>query len=462
VDRPPKKRAKSPLKVRSLALEILNDVDSPNRTLDQLLEEKLAPSGLEDKRDRALLNALAMGVTRWRSRLDFIIRHCSRTPLDKIDPPVLNALRLGVFQLAYLNRIPPSAAVDTSVELVKLFSPKWVVRFANAVLRRAAADWRRIPLPDLSADPVEAIAIRKSFPEWLVRRWLQRYAPEETLRRCDLLNEIPPITLRTNTLRTSRPELIAALAGEAESIEPTAIAPDGIRLTAPQRAVHEMPAFQQGWFQVQDEAAQLVTLLLPLHPGNSVLDACAGLGGKTGHIVQMVKNKGPVVAADSSLPRLGRLKRQMRRMGYENVRTAACDLTDASAIDTLGRFDRVLLDAPCSGLGVLRRNPDAKWRIQEAMMTRFSQNQTTFLENLARLVNPQGHLVYAVCSSEPEEGKQVVDRFIGRHPEFSVDNPVARLPVQAGSLVDPDGTFSSERCPGVMDGFFAVCLRRMV
>ena len=268
--------------------------------------------------------------------------------------------------------------------------------------------------------------------------------------------------MRTNTLRTNRRVLFANLAEEATLAEPTQIAPDGIRLTAPKRAVNKMTAFQRGWFQVQDEAAQLVTLLLPLQPGHTVLDACAGLGGKTGHIVQMIENQGSVVAADSSQARLDRLKRQMDRMGFDTVRTAAHDLTDASMLDTLGRFDRVLLDAPCSGLGVLRRNPDAKWRIREAMMTRFSKSQNRLLESLARLVNPQGHLVYAVCSSEPEEGKKIVERFINRHPEFRIDNPTARLPVEAGALVGETGILTTDHCPDVMDGFFAVCLQRTV
>ena len=150
----------------------------------------------------------------------------------------------------------------------------------------------------------------------------------------------------------------------------------------------------------------------------------------------------------------------MRRMGFEGVRTAARDLADPSVMDALGRFDRVMLDAPCSGLGVLRRNPDAKWRIRESMMTRYSKSQSMFLENLARLVNPQGHLVYAVCSGEPEEGKQVVERFIRRNPEFCIDDPTTRLPKPARRLIDTDGTLTTERFPDVMDGFFGVCLRR--
>ena len=451
----------APLKVRRLALEILHRVEAPSRTLDRLLEEAFTSPRLADKRDRSLLNALTLGVCRWRARLDFIIDHCSRTPLKDIDPPVLAALRLGVFQLVYMDRIPPSAAVNTTVELIKSMAPPWVVRYANAVLRRAAADWRHIKLPDLSTDPVAAIAVRKSFPRWLAERWVRRYGLDATARRCDFLNEIPPITLRTNTLRAKRSELISALDGEADIVEPTEFAPDGIRLRAPKRAVRDMTAFQKGWFQVQDEAAQLVTLLLPLQNGSRVLDACAGLGGKTGHIVQMVAGPGSIVAADSSQSRLDRLNRQMRRMGFENVRTVACDLTDSSAVELLGHFDRVILDAPCSGLGVLRRNPDAKWRIHEPMMSRFAGIQSDLLENLARLVNPHGHLVYAVCSNEPEEGKQVVDRFITRHPDFCIDNPADRLPQQAGFLLDSDARFSTERCTDVMDGFFAVCLRRM-
>ena len=444
-----------------MALDVLTQVDRRDRTLDQVLEKILASAGLEEKRDRALLNALVLGVLRWRGRLDFIIDHCSHTPLEKIDPPVLHALRLALFQIVFLDRIPPSAAVNTSVELLKPIAPNWVVRFANAVLRRAARDWNHIPLPDESAAPAAAIAVRKSFPRWLVQRWLDRYGPEDTVRRCDLLNSIPPITLRTNTLRTTRPALLSALADEAKTVEPTAIAPDGIRMTSPERPVSEMTVFRQGWFQVQDEAAQLVTLLLPLQPGNKVLDACAGQGGKTGHLAQLLGSRGSIVALDNSQVRLERLAGQMQRMGTTDVHVAACDLLDGSDLKSHGSFDRILLDAPCSGLGVLRRNPDAKWKIEESMLARFSRNQATLLENLSRLVNPRGYLVYAVCSSEPEEGKLVVDRFLRRHPHFCIDNPSARLPAKAAALVVADGTFSTDRCLESMDGFFAACFRRM-
>ena len=191
-----------------------------------------------------------------------------------------------------------------------------------------------------------------------------------------------------------------------------------------------------------------------------VLDACAGLGGKTGHIAQAMKNQGSILALDNNSSRLERLSRQLHQMGIDIVRSVTYDLMHAPAADLFGTFDQVMLDAPCSGLGVLRRNPDAKWKIQESMLDRFAKIQDTFLENLARLVNPRGHLVYAVCSSEPEEGRRVIEPFLRRHPEFSVCKSTGRLPVQTESLVDAEGFFSTDQHVDAMDGFFAVCLRR--
>ena len=461
VRHPPNRPANPSLPARQLALDALNRIEADTSTLDGVLEKMQPFAGLRKKSDRALLNALVFGVARWRGRLDFIIGHCSHTPIKKIDPRVLNALRLGVFQLTHLDRIPPSAAVDTTVELVKQFAPEWVVRYTNAVMRRAAEDCSSMAVPDLAADPVKAVAVRTSFPHWLVRRWIDRHGTDETLRRCDLLNQIPPITLRTNTIKTTRPELLSAIADEAATVAPTPVAPDGIRLTGPKRPIDQMTAFRWGWFQVQDEAAQLVTILLPLRPGDQVLDACAGLGGKTGHIAQRLENKGSIVAADNSRSRLDRLERQMLHMGIQNVQVVSCDLSEASRIQALGHFDRILLDAPCSGMGVIRRNPDTKWKIRERMLPRFARIQSKLLENLARLVNPRGHLVYAVCSGEPEEGRQVVEQFLQRHPQFTVDNPRAQMPEQATNLIDADGYFCTVDRPDMMDGFFAARLQRI-
>lgn len=448
-----------PLAVRRAALQTLTALDRSLQTLDALLEDGQSDDRPPDARDRALLNALIFGVLRWRSRLDYLIAAFSRTPLKKIKPEVLNILRMGLYQIAFLDRIPDSAAVNTSVELAKSVAPDWVVRYVNAVLRRACVEHSQVAFPDVGTDPIAATAVRKSFPDWLVRRWVARQGLQKTLALCDAVNRIPPVTVRTNTLKTDRSTLLQELAAEAESVWPTEIAPEGIGIRQPKRPVGEMQAFQRGCFQVQDEAAQLVTWMLNPQPGQRILDACAGLGGKTGHIAQCMQNHGTVLAADRNAHKLTRLQAQMHRMGITIVQGCELDLQRKPLAAQLGRFHRILIDAPCSGLGVLRRNPDAKWKSRENQLERYGAGQLHMLDCLADLLMDGGRMVYAVCSREPEEGDQVAEAFLTRHPEFALEDPAAWMPESAHRLLQ-GGVLRTSPARHDMDGFFAVSLTR--
>jgi 16S rRNA (cytosine967-C5)-methyltransferase len=265
---------------RRKALAILNQVAQNRLTLDAILERMLgADSGLS-RNDRAFANMLVFGVLRWQGKMDWIIGHFSKTPLKKINPGVLNILRLGIYQILYLTRVPISAAVNTSVELAKHSSPVWIVQYVNGLLRNVARHHENIPFPDPEKNRCVALTVSKSFPKWLIEKWLLRFGPEETESICDAVNTIPPITVRTNTLVVTRQKLKEAIENTAETASITAFSPLGVRMVRPAMPIPELPAFQKGWFQVQDEAAQLVTLLLNPKPGETVLDACAGLGEK--------------------------------------------------------------------------------------------------------------------------------------------------------------------------------------
>jgi len=311
---------------RKTALTILNSLDKGNHTLDSILENFSDKTDFLSKKDRSLFNALVFGVIRWRGRLDYIIGHLSNTPLNRINPKVLNIIRIGLFQIIYLSRIPVSAAVNTSVELAKPFAPPWVIGFINAILRNSAKKFKTVPFPDPYKDPVSAIAAQSSFPKWLIERWLHRYGPKETSQLCDAVNTIPPITIRTNTLKTTRKNLLNLLKKEVEKIEYTTYSPDGISFFKPNSSIPEMKGFKDGWFVVQDEAAQLVTSMLDVRPGETVLDACAGLGGKTGHVAQIMKNQGTVLAIDKDEIKLSRLVSEMKRLGISIITPLACDL----------------------------------------------------------------------------------------------------------------------------------------
>jgi 16S rRNA (cytosine967-C5)-methyltransferase len=446
--------------VRKTALYILNTLNKERNTLDNLLEDVFREKTLFSKKDRALLQALVYGVLRWRGRLDYIIDYFSKTRLNKINPNVLNILRLGLFQIIYLDRIPVSAAVNTSVEMTKAAAAPWVVGYVNGLLRNAVREYGHVTFPDVDKDPVKALATKKSFPEWLVKRWLDRFGLKETGLLCDAINTIPPITVRCNTLKTNRKKLVKALERYAEKIKITNYAPDGGFFFNPKRSIPNIEAFENGLFQVQDEAAQLVTLHLNPQSGETILDACAGLGGKTGHIAQMMKNSGRLVAMDKDENKLMRLESEMHRLGVSIVTTCIHDLSSPLNREHFGKFDRILLDAPCSGLGVLRRNPDIKWRASQQNLAYCQKRQALFLDNLAHFVKPFGILVYAVCSMEPEENESVIKGFLNKHAKFAIEKKSTGLSFDACSLVTIDGYFKTFPHLNNMDGFFSVCMKR--
>lgn len=447
---------------RQIALSVLNSLHEPNVTLDHRLTQAFEKRRPLKQRDRALATELVLGVLRWRGRLDWVIDHLSKTPVHKMDPLVLDIIRLGLYQILFLSRIPISAAVNDSVELAKEKAPFWVVRFVNAVLRSAEGRAKEIPLPTDADDPVSAIAIGESHPCWMIKRWLKRMGIEETRRLCRANNQIPPVTARVNTLKVSRERLLRSLTGYVNKISQTRFSPDGLALRGLKRAIADMPAFQEGWFQVQDEAAQLVSYLLGPRPGETILDACAGRGGKTGHIAQLMKDSGTIKAMDRQAWKLQALEASMRRLGVSNVTTWHHDLSEPMGEDLAGTFDRILVDAPCSGLGVVRRRPDIKWRKQEEDLARLQRKQEDLLASLAPLVKRGGCLVYSVCSLEPEEGERVAEDFLKSQTDFVIDCSSTGLAEMDERLVDGSGIFRSVPHKHDMDGFFAVRLKKVV
>ncbi|MEJ2038342.1 MAG: 16S rRNA (cytosine(967)-C(5))-methyltransferase RsmB [Desulfosarcinaceae bacterium] len=446
---------------RRLAFEILVDLEQGDHTLDFLIEQRQAAINALERNDRALLHALVYGVQRWRLRLDWIMDQFSDRPGKKIAPPVLSALRLGLFQLYFMDRIPPSAAVNTSVELVKKSRARWAAGFVNALLRRAAAAPQALSsLPLAESDPAARLAVQNAFPHWLIRRWLERFGQQDTEARCTAMNTIPALTLRTNTLRATRERLMDTLKNLASAITPTPFSPEGICLRSPKSPANTWPSFKEGWFQIQDEAAQLISHLVAPAPGHHVWDACAGLGTKTAHLAQLMENKGILLASDHRRDKLDRLLLDFNRLGMKTVRTEVLDLSRPLPPPLPQGFDRILVDAPCSGLGVLQKNPDGKWRIEPADLRRNAQRQGAFLCNAARHLKPGGVLVYSVCSTEPEETSEVVETFLQKHQDFAIFPP--SLPAIPGNerLLTHQGFLLTLPHRHAMDGFFAAALVR--
>jgi len=432
------------------ALHILVRVERDRAFADIALEHALERARL-DPRDAALCTEIVFGTLRWRRHLDWRLTPHANRALAKLDPWVRALLRLTAYQLIFLDRVPRWAAVDEAVSVARLKSRvPGPAEFVNAVLR----SFTRAPGPPrLPALPVEAAGVRWSFPDWMAARWIDRYGMEEAERLMAALDERPPITIRANTLRITREDLAARLRDEelAET-DPTTLAPEG--LTVRRGAVGRWAAFAAGWCAIQDEASMLIARLLDPQPGELVADTCAAPGTKTTHLAQLMGNRGRIVAMDPHAARLRLLTQAAARLGIDIVEAHGGGVAAVSG-RWKGRCDGVLVDAPCSNLGVLRRNPDVKWNREEADLGRLAEKQRGILAAAATLARPGGRLVYATCSLEPEENDQIVRSFLDHHPEWRVDPP-------ADFSVAPDGAGIIRCLPHVhgTDGFTAVRLAR--
>jgi 16S rRNA (cytosine967-C5)-methyltransferase len=401
-----------------------------------------------DPRDRALAMRLAYGAVQRRATLDHVIETLAERRVRRLEPAVLAALRLGVLQLAFLDRIPPHAAVTESVELAKSASPRGA-GLVNAVLRRAARDAPALvaALPDRT--PAEA-AVRHSHPLWIAELWFDALGADAARALMAADNESAEAAVRANTLRIARDDLATRLGVPAHA---AARLPEGLVLDAPFDAFSS-PLFQDGLFMPQSRAAMAVARTLAPEPGEQVLDLCAAPGGKTTHLAALMGNEGRVVAVERHQGRSEALRRTAERMGATCVEVRTAD----AAAPVAGTFDRVLVDPPCSDLGTLASRPDARWRKEPATVAELTATQAAILETAARAVRPDGVLVYSTCTISPAENERQIDSFLTGHGEFSIEQPPSDLPVWdhpsvpsvQQSLPHRDGT----------DGFFIARLRR--
>ena len=373
---------------------------------------------LTDPRDRALATDIVIGTLRWQRALDAAIVTAADRRLDAIDRDVLVILRLSLYQLLHLDRVPASAIVDDAVSLARGARRPRATGFVNAVMRTLSRTRDALglpPHPGPTPSRQEALAylgITLSHPDWLVARWLDRYGFERAAAWTAFNNATPAVTLRANRLVNSRDDLRRALDDEGVVTDPAAYAPDGLIV----RSGRLPPA--RGRFAVQDESSQLVPLLVGAQSGDTVLDLCASPGGKATALAAEMDGRGLVVACDARARRMRLLADTVRESGAPNVRLVQVGSRDDVPFRPV--FTRVLVDAPCSGLGTVRRDPDIRWRRTEAQLTEFAAAQRLLLDRAARAVAPGGRLVYATCSSEPEENEAVVDDFLAAHAEFRI------------------------------------------
>ena len=426
-----------PPSARAVALETLGRVATRRVTLADALAAPAA-EGL-DERERGFLHELVLGTLRRRGWLDHVLARLSSRPLDRLTPGVLDAVRLGAYQLLYL-RVPPHAAVSESVELARRVEPR-SAGFANAVLRRLQREGPP-PEPDPVADPIGWLTSAGSLPAWLAERWCARLGPGPAVARARALLAPLPTHVRLNPrVADSEAQLVAAGVSLRPTAVPGALEAEGGRLG---------PFAERGLVYVQDAASQLVARLAAGE--GRVLDACAAPGGKALLMADLGGPRTRVIAAESSRRRLATLLRLRSRWGATNVFPLAADALRPPFAAT---FDAVLLDAPCSGLGTLARNPDVRWRLAPEDLARHAARQGALLESVAPLVRPGGRLVYATCSVEPEENEGVLRPFLDAHPEFESEG----VPPWAGPFGD-GGFVRLDPVSHRADAFFAARLRR--
>jgi 16S rRNA (cytosine967-C5)-methyltransferase len=438
---------------------VLERVQRAGAYADIALQHALGRSGLSAP-DRAFATELVYGTLRWRGRIDYLLSRTLDRDLEKLEPLVATALRLGAYQLVFSERVPATAAVDESVRCVRAAGVERATGLVNAVLRRLAAEHDRIPLPQLSDDPVAHLTHALSLPSWVAQRWVERYGPEQAAALARASNDPPPLTVRVNRRRGSAAELLSELRERFPEAAPCRLARDGIVLGRRGNPGTD-PAFLAGRYTVQDEAAQLVVGLLDPAPEERILDVCAAPGGKTTAIAERVGDAGRVLAVDRNPRRLGLVLRAARRLELGNIACAERDATrPLRQLAGDAPFDRVLVDAPCSGLGTLRRNPDARWRIGSGDPARLAEVQAAILRNAAAVVKPGGSLVYSTCTLLPEENESIVEGFLKRNPDFGLVSG-DRIPAEVRVVIGNDGCLHCLPQRHDTDGFFAARLERL-
>ncbi len=435
---------------REAALRVLQAVDTRSAFSDRMLDGAHARGG-PDERDQALMHELVKGTLRWRGRIDWALDPLVHIQLSQVQPWARNALRLGAYQILFLDRIPAHAAVDESVKLAKRYGHPGTAGLVNSVLRRLVETKDTIRWPE--GDDPESLAVWGSHPRWIVERWLARFGIERTRALLLADNRAVRSGLRVNRVRGTRQQLIEQLALEGALASPASISPDLVWLDSA-RSPAALAAFKQGWCTVQDESEALVGRLVDPKTHERVLDLCAAPGGKCTHLAELMGDEGEVWAMERDANRAASLEAAVARHALHGVHVVH---GDGRTYTFPMPFDRVLVDAPCSGLGVLGRRADARWRKTPDVLREMPPIQLDLLVAGGRRARPGGVVVYSVCSFEPEETTEIVERFLRQNPQFVLESARGVL---------PDAVVADDGCMHVLphihgcDGAFAARFRR--
>lgn len=431
---------------REVAYEVLPRAKMERGFATERLEQRLAAEGLSGA-ERGLAVELVHGVIQRQATLDVLIQACSKRGRANVEPDLWTLLQLGAYQLVFLDGIPPHAAVHETVELTKRTGrPQWT-GFANGVLRgvsrlvtsehTTSPGPQAVPLrdgayrmlaesvlPDPVVDPAAYFAAAFSFPDWIARRWCDRFDRDELWRIGFWLNSPGRLCLRTNLLRTTREEFLRVLAAAGVAAQPGDV-PESIWIDSPVR-VDFLPGYAEGWFSVQDESAMHAARWLAPRPGSRVLDLCAAPGGKTTHLAELMRNNGSIVAVDVRQDKLDRIRENCDRLGVTIVQTHLSSIDEPTLPP--GEFDAILLDVPCSNTGVLGKRPEARWRLRAKDIAELTSLQRRLLTFAVSRLAPDGRLLYSTCSIEPEENRQVVESVLAERSDLRLVSELIHIP----------------------------------
>ncbi len=436
---------------RGTAVKILNRIDRSDAYLDKLLDAELRSEDMNEL-DKGLMNEIVTGVVRWQMKLDWVLTGFFHGNFTKAETNIKNALRVALYQILFLDKVPQSAAVNEGVEFIKRLRGQKVADLVNAVLRNIIRNIENIRYPDPSEDKIRHLAVIESHPTWMVHRWVTRFGYDDAQKLLSANNRRPDLTIRVNRLKIAFDYFLSQLNQNQVQVSRSTYLEYFVRVQH-MAGIGSSEMFRQGFFSVQDESGGLAVTLLDPRPGDRIIDLCSAPGGKTTFIGEMMKNVGEIVSVDRYETRLNLVKNATQRLGISNAHFV---IADAATVQ-LPPADKVLVDAPCSGLGVLAKKPDAKWRREPEDIRELVKLQRSILENATTLVKPGGCIVYSTCTTEPEENSDIVNEFLTNHQDFAVEpagDPVPKDVISASGAIE---TFPHRHG---MDGSYAIRLRR--
>lgn len=432
---------------REIALKILYEIETKSVFANETIESYYSRMKLSSL-DRRFIRELVNGTTKLRRRLDFILSFFLKNKIEDLTPWIRNILRLGLYQIEYLDRVPDRSAVDESVKLAKRFGHQGTAGLVNAVLRNYLRDKKKVVFPSMEEDKVKAIGTAYSFPDWMIEDWLKQLGEKETIKLCEAFNRRAKISFRLNSLRIDKKGLEKALDMKKIKYRKGDFLENFYRMES-KIDLENLFLFQKGYVYPQDESAGFPVLLLAPQPGESILDMCAAPGGKLTYIAELMSNSGRLTALDSSPQRMKRVKENCQRLGIENVSYQTGDAKYYSTVP----LDRILIDAPCSGLGVLGRNSDARWQKKKEDMKRLAELQFSIISNAANLIKKEGIIVYTTCTLTRTENEDIITRFLEQRKDFRKEDASEHVDSKVVSrerfvrtfphLQGLDGTFSA-------------------